>query len=102
MNIIWGRAKLTRKTPHLLAVDDDLGGVVLQQRELVQRGHAERVLVVRQVRRLQHVLALVVEEEENITEEVELTVEELKHAYDLTTEEVSKIWSDHREKNERQ
>ena len=42
----------------------------------------------------------VVEEEENITEEVELTVEELKHAYDLTTEEVSKIWSDHREKNE--
>tara|TARA_R100001126_G_C4834536_1_gene153585 strand:- start:468 stop:668 length:201 start_codon:yes stop_codon:yes gene_type:complete len=41
----------------------------------------------------------VVEEEENITEEVELTVEQLKYSYDLTTDEVKKIWTDHRRKN---
>lgn len=37
-----------------------------------------------------------VEEEDNITEEVELTLEELKRAYNLTTEELEKIWADHR------
>ena len=41
----------------------------------------------------------VVEEEENITEEVELTVEQLKYSYDLTTDEIKKIWTDHRRKN---
>lgn len=39
-----------------------------------------------------------VEEEDNITEEVELTLEELKRAYNLTTEELEKIWADHRGK----
>ena len=39
-----------------------------------------------------------VEEEDNITEEVELTLEELKRAYNLTAEELKKIWADHRGK----
>jgi len=39
-----------------------------------------------------------VEEEDNITEEVVLTLEELKRAYNLTTEELKKIWVDHRGK----
>tara|TARA_R100000664_G_scaffold33425_2_gene50502 strand:+ start:357 stop:560 length:204 start_codon:yes stop_codon:yes gene_type:complete len=43
----------------------------------------------------------VVEDEQNITEEVELTLEHMKSAFDLTTEEIKKIWADHREKNER-
>lgn len=40
----------------------------------------------------------IVEEEENITEEVEITLEELKRAYNLTAEELKKIWADHRGK----
>ena len=40
----------------------------------------------------------VVEETDNITEEVELTLEELKKAYDLTTEETQKIWTKTQEK----
>ena len=39
-----------------------------------------------------------VEEEDNITEEVELTLEELKRADNLTAEELKKIWADHRGK----
>ena len=39
-----------------------------------------------------------VEEEDNITEEVELALEELKRAYNLTAEELKKIWADHRGK----
>tara|TARA_A100001391_G_scaffold84297_1_gene55222 strand:- start:407 stop:607 length:201 start_codon:yes stop_codon:yes gene_type:complete len=43
----------------------------------------------------------VLEDEQNITEEVELTLEHMKSAFNLTTEEIEKIWSDHRRKNER-
>tara|TARA_R100000664_G_C2692022_1_gene95776 strand:- start:72 stop:311 length:240 start_codon:yes stop_codon:yes gene_type:complete len=42
----------------------------------------------------------VVEETDNITEEVELTLEELKKAYDLTTEETQKVWTKHRKNND--
>ena len=42
----------------------------------------------------------VIEEEDNITEEVEYTLEQLKHAYDLTEEERCKIWIDYGSKNE--
>ena len=42
----------------------------------------------------------VIEEEDNITEEVEYTLEQLKHAYNLTEEERGKIWIDHGSKNE--
>jgi len=42
----------------------------------------------------------VVEEMDNITEEVELTLEELKKAYDLTTEETQKVWTKNRKNND--
>ena len=42
----------------------------------------------------------VVEETDNITEEVELTLEELKKAYDLTTEETQKVWTKNRKNND--
>ena len=42
----------------------------------------------------------VVEETDNITEEVELTLEQLKRAYDLTTEETQKVWIKNRKNND--
>ena len=42
----------------------------------------------------------VVEEMDNITEEVELTLEELKKAYNLTTEETQKVWTKNRKNND--
>ena len=43
----------------------------------------------------------VVEESDNITEEIEYTLEQLRSAYEMSEEEVDKIWSNHKEnKNE--
>ena len=43
----------------------------------------------------------VVEESDNITEEIEYTLEQLRSAYEMSEEERRKIWSDHKEnKNE--
>ena len=41
----------------------------------------------------------VVEETDNITDEIEYTLEQLKHACNLTEEERNKIWSDHKKGN---
>tara|TARA_R100001015_G_C4626988_1_gene186266 strand:- start:1223 stop:1429 length:207 start_codon:yes stop_codon:yes gene_type:complete len=38
----------------------------------------------------------VVEETDNITEEIEYTLEQLTHAYNLSEEERDEIWSDHK------
>jgi hypothetical protein len=43
----------------------------------------------------------VVEESDNITEEIEYTLEQLRSAYEMSEEEMGKIWSNHKEnKNE--
>tara|TARA_R100001594_G_scaffold31751_2_gene59149 strand:- start:1603 stop:1815 length:213 start_codon:yes stop_codon:yes gene_type:complete len=43
----------------------------------------------------------VVEESDNITEEIEYTLEQLRSAYEMSEEEKDKIWSNHKEnKNE--
>ena len=38
----------------------------------------------------------VVEETDNITEEIEYTLEQLTHAYNQSEEERDEIWSDHK------
>ena len=43
----------------------------------------------------------VVEESDNITEEIEYTLEQLRSAYEMSEEEKDKIWSNHKDnKNE--
>ena len=39
----------------------------------------------------------VVEESDNITEEIEHTLEQLRSAYELSEEERGRIWSNHKE-----
>ena len=39
----------------------------------------------------------VVEESDNITEEIEHTLEQLRSAYELSEEERDRIWSNHKE-----